>query len=459
MYVLMDMEWFEYRQMKFITQIAAIRVDCNLNVIDNFFTRIRPDKSYAGNFSHISFNGGTEKQFRNAPNTSTAFLMLSRWFMDDDYVFWWHESSENYFRDEYKNYATNMPKTAVLRVAVKKQLTDKMPKSGMPHKLCEARGIPVKYPEHNSENDVYAMLYLLEYVNLPMSSYVNLQCTLNLVYSETDRAKTYGKTVEKRWETSGVKIIFDTTANIVHNRSCPNCKELPKPLKEVSLKDCVEQNLKPHSCCRKSIENYRSEMINPYFAMPVIYSTKSGSNIVHYPHCALIKKVNPEHRQQFPSLEEAEVNGYRACKHCSSIKRFYYQDAEEIQTFCKNQGITCVLEGNMLYITSKLDRWRIILDKKSGYPALYHRNKEVRRDEVPSPVTGFHRQETTYTSILGMLKDIVSHDQYKSSLRKSCSKKKIHGTHMTKATKKLLKNEKRRMQAEMIEETLEALGI
>ena len=112
----------------------------------------------------------------------------------------------------------------------------------------------------------------------------------------------------------------------------------------------------------------------------------------------------------------------------------------------------------MLYITSRLDHWRIILDRKSGYPALYHRNKEVRRYEMPSAVTGFHRQETTCTSILGMLKYIVSHDQYKSSLRQSCSKKKDHGTHMTKATKKLLRNEKRRMHTETIEEMLDALG-
>jgi len=67
MFVLADMEWMANENGHFSpTQLAAVKVDENWNIVDKFESFIRPRDTAFHDWEHVAYTGGT----------ATDFLML-----------------------------------------------------------------------------------------------------------------------------------------------------------------------------------------------------------------------------------------------------------------------------------------------------------------------------------------------------------------------------------------------
>ena len=149
---------------------------------------------------------------------------------------------------------------------------------------------------------------------------------------------------------------------------------------------------------------------------PVYYSVKSRRKIVHLAGCGYINRIEKENIRSFKSLEEAEKHGYRLCRCCPSVSNKYRRENKKITRFCKAKGFMTELHNGVLHIISACDCWRIITNGKNNSLFLYHKNTDMRfrREKRPSIIPGYHSQKYRSDTIMGYLRYINSHDEFRS---------------------------------------------
>ena len=69
MYVIADLEWIDNKRgQEYPSQLAAIRIDSDWNVISKFFCRMKPHDPSFFRWEHVAFNGGKSSDFLQAPS-------------------------------------------------------------------------------------------------------------------------------------------------------------------------------------------------------------------------------------------------------------------------------------------------------------------------------------------------------------------------------------------------------
>ena len=139
---------------------------------------------------------------------------------------------------------------------------------------------------------------------------------------------------------------------------------------------------------------------------------KGSSKILHNQQCFYGKRIRPEDRQLFYTVEEGEKAGYHSCKYCSAIGWHYRKEATKIKQFCEENKIFLQHESREIHVQTPLSRWKIVWNGKKGRIFLYHKNVFRRFMEEKEEVPGYHRQPVTKSSIYGYLKYIVIHDKW-----------------------------------------------
>lgn len=149
---------------------------------------------------------------------------------------------------------------------------------------------------------------------------------------------------------------------------------------------------------------------------PVYYSVKSRRKTVHLAGCSYINRIAKENIRSFKSLEEAEKHGYRLCSCCPCISNKYRKEIGKITEFCKSKGFITALHEGSLRIISARDCWQIITSGKNNSLFLYHKNTDThfRREKHPSIIPGYHSQKYRSDTIMGYLRYISSHDDFRS---------------------------------------------
>lgn len=142
-----------------------------------------------------------------------------------------------------------------------------------------------------------------------------------------------------------------------------------------------------------------------------VASEKSSSKILHNQQCFYGKRIRPEDRQLFYTVEEGEKAGYHSCKYCSAIGRYYRKEATKIKQFCEENKMLLQHDSKEIHVQMPLSHWKIVWNGKKGRIFLYHKNVFRRFMEEKEEVPGYHRQPVTKGSIYGYLKYIVMHDQ------------------------------------------------
>lgn len=143
-----------------------------------------------------------------------------------------------------------------------------------------------------------------------------------------------------------------------------------------------------------------------------VASKKGSVKILHNQQCFYGKRIRPEDRQLFYTVEEGEKAGYHSCKYCSAIGRHYRKEATKIKQFCEENKIFLQHESRKIHVQTPISHWKIVWNEKKGRIFLYHKNVFRRFMEEKEEVPGYHRQPVTKSSIYGYLKYIVIHDKW-----------------------------------------------
>lgn len=459
MYVLMDMEWYASQSTVFITQIAAIRMNDNFEMVDTFSKLVFPRTLKDIQWNHIGFSGATPKEFLRGDTVEKVFESLNCWLEATDVLLWWHESSQAFFRKAFaqvtgEEIAHDM---WILRPGVRKVLQDGLKNKGSPHEICKARGLNAKWPEHRALNDVRAMRILLRWANQPVRCLIgpssqNLELTVKppALSPEEDAS-------------SQEDYVLDRKTCMVHRADCVLIDADWEDCRPIPFKTCTQLGLKTCSCCKVTV--HAAAPKKDYHDQPVcvIGSTRSSRHVVHYAHCRILAKIPADRRKQFDHMGKAKEAGYHLCKYCAAIDRFYKPVMERAQTYCHETGLICVLHHGVLHIRSKHDFWRIAIEEVSGKPALYHRNKMRRKGKKEATIDDYHRQMSQSHKILVLLRLIADHDQYVDkqeamTKQKEQEKKSIPGytppARHSKKGRKLARKEKKQKKRSQIARTL-----
>lgn len=145
----------------------------------------------------------------------------------------------------------------------------------------------------------------------------------------------------------------------------------------------------------------------------LIYNKKSGSNVVHYSHCRHIKGRKQDVRVTFDTPEEARAAGYRLCKCCAPMTKFYKKEAKALEQFATENGLSYFYGDGMLDIKSPYSQWKVIVAGKDIKRLfIYHKNTQTRAKQKPSIVPGYHSQAYRTDTLLGYMQFILSHDAF-----------------------------------------------
>jgi len=148
----------------------------------------------------------------------------------------------------------------------------------------------------------------------------------------------------------------------------------------------------------------------------VIYSRYSREKLMHHNSCHVIRRIKKANRIPM-DLEEATKKGLHFCKHCSRMLNRYYKEKNEIDKFCRANGIIISIYDDVtMQVISRKDCWRIIIDTTTNNNAifLYHKNSRRHlKNKKKENVEGFHKQKETSRSIMGYLRYIKEHDDFR----------------------------------------------
>ena len=432
MFVLMDMEWYEDRTHWFISQVAALRIDENYSVINQYDSLVAPSSNSNPEtirWDSISFSGARKKAFMTSPDINTVFKELYNWLKPDDILVWWHVTGEEKFKN--RSLLMNLPfsESRVIGEQVRKLLSGQK-KKGSPFSLCLEYGIPVSKPEHCSSSDVHTFRNLLSTIRFPLT-FLAEQGWRKQIARDQSNAIPNQKTFPQTKNGNQNMYCFEKKTGLLHKSTCTRF-DTQTLIAEIPLRKAVTQKLTPCQCCWKEYESTVFAKSRNKVKSSIVYSTKSHDSVAHLTTCPIVKRISPANLRTLKSAEKAKNNGFRFCKICFTIDRFYNPIKPFVEKYCASYGLKHYLKNGMMYVVSQYDKWIIVIDGKNGVPTLYHKNKGRQKEGQPdSFIPGYHLQSNSAHNIPGILRDIASHDRYKGSISfikypKRPDRKKLH---------------------------------
>lgn len=90
------------------------------------------------------------------------------------------------------------------------------------------------------------------------------------------------------------------------------------------------------------------------------YRKNSRRKIVHAECCHFRRILNPETTGYFQTLAEAYSAGYRLCAHCDALSKQYRKEEQDLQEYCRNNGLSVHLGKRGIWVRSPRSEWRIM---------------------------------------------------------------------------------------------------
>mgnify|MGYP003310575788 CR=1 FL=1 len=101
MYVIMDIEWVdESPESKYITQIAAVRVNENWETKDSFTRLVSPSQMANVDWQHVAFNGYSPEEFYRADPEDNVLSVFAEWLQDGDTLCVWHHEAKKLLQSQ-----------------------------------------------------------------------------------------------------------------------------------------------------------------------------------------------------------------------------------------------------------------------------------------------------------------------------------------------------------------------
>jgi len=136
----------------------------------------------------------------------------------------------------------------------------------------------------------------------------------SLIITKIDESQTYGNILN---------LLMRTKTSVSY---FTNGQAIPSSIEKASLEKLLELILNPGSEALKPLPPGKKAEIIPYNrranSQPsmarALFVANNRSIHFHHPECAWAKKIRPENRIEFESIEEAVYKKYTPCKTCSS---------------------------------------------------------------------------------------------------------------------------------------------
>ena len=176
------------------------------------------------------------------------------------------------------------------------------------------------------------------------------------------------------------------------------------------------------------------------------YSSKnSRKKVIHSVTCHYIQNVEINNIRSFETLAEAYQSGYRPCRLCSPIAKQYRIECSEIADYCRHEALYTFLHDKYIGICTPDSKWKIMTIDGYDCFVLYHKNTLDFGDKN-AEVPGYHLQKIKKASILGYLKYIVSHEDYRKQHPLHIHPTKASKTPPRKGSKRYKKQQKQEKQ-------------
>ena len=254
MYVIADVEWVENAQKKASpTQISAVRVDENWEIIDDFSEFVRPMNASFHMWDHIAYTGGEPINFLEASSCSAVFSRFVKW-VGDDVICWWHESSKEMFSFIYH--------VVLRRDELKEPIIlgdyllgflgcDRRVRDGA-YGLARKQKIKVPKVMHNSWNDVIAVLNLAKGIGFPQEELLL-----------PPRKPTPSPKEEKphKRPNCDLRYQYDADSGLVHQKDCALLPSEGNIFGYATLNKVISYGYKACSCVSAELWKVRREMI------------------------------------------------------------------------------------------------------------------------------------------------------------------------------------------------------
>ena len=298
MYIIADVEWVQNRSNKQSpTQLCAVRVDSEWNVVGRFFSYIRPMNASFHDWNHVAYTGGMPDDFLYARNCHNVFSAFNAWIGEDTLCWWLKPSSDLYaLINKVVLRETNVKSVKILSDYISGFL-DAHGK-GSAYKLARERGIEVPTPEHDSENDVKAIVNLLKGVQFP-------QTALEAALPEPPICS--GNTE--------VKYQYDVANALLHKIGCPCIPAGVETVGFATLKSAIKKGYKPCMCVKKELRlAKREKVIDEISRSQYTYMYAENGTVFHRYDCGLLH--NAGHILGAIKYDTILEKGLRPCKVC-----------------------------------------------------------------------------------------------------------------------------------------------
>lgn len=452
MLVIMDLEWIEAKGKKAIpTQIAAIRVDKQWNVVDRYSSLIKPFDLSNVDWKHVAYTGAPPIAFVGAKGAHRVLSEITEWLQPSDEVCWWHDEAPR----NYKNLLRAILKQneqrnhRVIGSIACNLFTDGLLNIGSPYALMRARGIPAPKPKHHSENDVEAIRLLLSATAISQE---------DLLAGTPGPIKKVSKGVASKAETNVFRpglfpFWVDLETNIIHNESCPIIAQSQHARGYGTLKNALKHHLKHCACCRteyrKAVVERNLDIIN---RSQYNYVYMSNSNVFHMYNCRMIHSASRGTLLGTINYDACLATGRVPCRVCNPTP---YAEKRPLQVQENNNRPVKTFTPARFYDGANramnkdekraYTRYSSALKERSSLPSSVHLDPSERKDFLTLTQSNyafwagrgystFHRRNCPK---LNGLTDILGFALYEDAVRrglspcKHCKPKQKEGIHIS----------------------------
>ena len=304
MYVIADIEWVQNKLNKQSpSQLSAVRVDDQWNIIDEFSSFIRPMDASFHDWKHVAYYGGTPEDFLYAKGCYAVLDAFEKWLDEDDIICWWFKPSADLYAMLNKIVLKAQKKrtAVVLSEYIQGFLDGQGHVKGSPYKLARARDIEVPDLEHNSYNDVVAIVNLLVGVEFPQEALKNPPIKPQPKYN-------HPKSEQLEYQ-------YDVTNGLLHKKGCPNLPENVDMLGYSNLHTCIRKGYKTCTCVRDEFrQKKREKVIDEINRSQYTFMYAENGKVFHRYDCHLLHNAN--HVLGTIKYENIVKKRLRPCKVC-----------------------------------------------------------------------------------------------------------------------------------------------
>ena len=144
----------------------------------------------------------------------------------------------------------------------------------------------------------------------------------------------------------------------------------------------------------------------------------------------------------------------RLCAHCDALSKQYRKEEQDLQEYCRNNGLSVHLGKRGIWVRSPRSEWRIIADDTRAGSKLYHKNDLHPGKRSSDLLTAYHDQKVSYSKLLKYLDYIVEHDYYRMLNPIYPVQHKAPPVKGTKRYRKQLKQQKKKARKDAVRNVL-----